>query len=242
MIIVLDAGHTEGWNSRTNPIYSEGTQMFNFSKILGEILVKLGHKVIYTRDSMRSNPSLSDRCAKGSGADLFLSLHSDWAGEKNQVLIFDQTVPSLSDPVLAMAFGDALSKYWKCSYRTVYRTYNDNWLSEPKSGVEPYFGVLRGNKARRSMLIELFNHRNSDATSKFLTVSVQTDIAKLLASVIQAHFKLNHSTSTSQPKNDTAGTLYRVVSGSYQSKAKAKERVNELKKLGLSSWILEVRD
>ena len=241
MIIVLDAGHTEGANSRTNPIYSEGTQMFNFSKILGEILVKLGHKVIYTRESMRSNPSLSDRCAKGSGADLFLSLHSDWAGDANQVLIFDQTDPNLADPVLAMAFGDTLAKYWKCSYRTVYRTYNDNWLSEPRAGSMPYFGVLRGNKARRSMLIELFNHRNADATSKFLTVSVQTDIAKLLASVIQAHFKLTHTTGPSNPKNCPDKTLYRVVSGSYRTKEKADERVGELKKLGLSSWILVVR-
>ena len=242
MIIVLDAGHTEGANSRINPNYSEGTQMFKFSKILGEILVTLGHKVIYTRDSMRSNPTLSERCAKGSGADLFLSLHSDWAGSMNQVLIFDQTEPVLADPVLAMAFGDALAKFWKCSYRTVYRTYNDNWLSEPKSGSKPYFGVLRGNKAQCSMLIELFNHRNADATSKFLTVSVQTDIAKLLASVIQAHFKLTHTTGPSKPKNDNAKIFYRVVSGSYQSRDKAKERVNELKKLGLSSWILEVRD
>ena len=242
MIIVLDAGHTEGANSRNNPYYSEGTQMFNFSKILGEILVKLGHKVIYTRDSIRSNPTLSDRCAKGSGADLFLSLHSDWAGDKNQVLVFDQTDPKLADPKLAMAFGDALSKYWNCSFRTVYRTYNDNWLAEPRSGSVPYFGVLRGNKARKSMLIELFNHRNADATTRFLTVSVQTDIAKLLASVIQAHYKLIHSVGPSQPKNDTAKTLYRVVSGSYQSKEKAKERVDELRKLGQSSWILEVRN
>lgn len=242
MIIVLDAGHTEGDNSRINPYYSEGTQMFNFCKILGDILVKLGHKVIYTRDSMSSNPTLSDRCAKGSGADLFLSLHSDWAGASNQVLIFDQTDPKLADPKLAMSFGDALSKYWNCSYRTVYRTYNDNWLPEPKAGSVPYFGVLRGNKARKSMLLELFNHRNADATSRFLTVSVQTDIAKLLASVIQAHYKLNHSKGPVQSKNDTAKTLYRVVSGSYQSREKAKERVDELRKLGQSSWILEVRN
>lgn len=235
MLIVLDPGHTDKVNQGGHPSYYEGTEMYYFSHILKDILQALGHTVSITRSGLYDNPSLEQRGRSAKGADLFLSLHSDYAGLKNQVIIFDDMNPNYANPGLAKSFSYSLSKFWDCEGKVIYRSYDDTWHTAPKKGASNYFGVLRSSYAKSNMLLEIFNHRCAKASEQFLKQDIKISIAKLLATVIQTHYQL--------PEN--AGDIrlpakYRVVSGSYAEREGAILRVKQLQKAGFDAWILPI--
>lgn len=235
MKIVLDPGHTENVNIGANPAYREGSEMFHFSHILADVLRKLGHTVSVTRKSINENPTLSERGKMAKDADLFLSLHSDWATEENQVLVFDDHNPAYSNSALANAFANSLAQFWDCTSKVVYRGNDDVWRKEPKSGISNYFGVLRAAYARSNMLIELFNHRNKAACEAFMKESVKKSVANLIAACIQSHYKLSGS-----PSGGNQQAKYRVISGSYAEREGAILRVKQLQKAGFDAWILPI--
>lgn len=230
MIITLDAGHTKGVNQGSHKDYFEGTQMFYFSEHLRDALVQRGHTVRLTRKKLSDNPSFDARCKQADGADLFLSLHSDWAGTDNAVLVFDDHNPKYANKQLANNFAYTLAQYWGCKSKVVYRGYDDVWRQAPSAAAKNYFAVLRGSFAKSNMLLELFNHRNSKACQQFMKAQTQRKIAELLAAAIQTHYRLPESLSTAK---------YRVVSGSYSTQQGAKDRVAELKSKGFDAWILK---
>ncbi len=231
MKIVLDPGHTENVNKGSHAAYREGTEMYHFSHILAEALRKLGHTVSVTRKSITDNPSLSERGKMAKDADLFLSLHSDWATEENQVLIFDDHNPKYANAGLANAFANSLGEYWNCSSKVVYRGFDDVWRKTPKAGISNYFGVLRAAYARSNMLLELFNHRNASACEAFMKEDVKHSIAKLLTICIQKHYKLSASPKLAK---------YRVISGSYADREGAILRVKQLQSAGFDAWVLPI--
>lgn len=233
MKIVLDPGHTKGANIGAHPRYSEGTEMFHFANILAVELKKRGHTVNLTRNHIEANPSLASRGAEAKGADLFLSLHSDWAGADNAVLVFDDNNPKYANQILANNFAQSLGQFWSCPSKVVYRGLPDIWGQKPNGRTQNYFGVLRAAYAKSNMLIEIFNHRNSAACEHFMRASTKESIAKLLAEAIQKHYKLSESQAAA--KN---GRLYRVVAGSYSTPEAAQAQVKALASKGISSWVL----
>jgi N-acetylmuramoyl-L-alanine amidase len=235
MKIILDPGHTQSENIGANPAYREGTEMYHFAHILAEVLGKLGHKVSITRNSITDNPSLSERGMLAKGADLFLSLHSDWASTQNQVIIFDDHNPDYANGALANAFANSLGQFWDCTAKVVYRGYDDVWRKTPKAGISNYFGVLRAAYARSNMLIEVFNHRNKAACEAFMMEGVKNSVAKLMATCIQSHYKL-----TATPSGGKQPAKYRVISGSYTDREGAILRVKQLQKAGFDAWILPI--
>lgn len=235
MKIVLDPGHTKSVNIGANPAYREGTEMYHFSHILADVLRELGHTVSVTRKSINENPTLSERGKMAKDADLFLSLHSDWAREENQVLIFDDHNPKYANSALANAFANSLGQFWDCTSKIVYRGNDDVWRKEPKAGIPNYFGVLRAAYARSNMLLELFNHRNKAACEAFMKESVKKSVANLLGACIQSHYKLSTSPSIGNQQ-----AKYRVISGSYAEREGAILRVKQLQKAGFDAWILPI--
>lgn len=230
MIITLDAGHTKGVNRGSHKDYFEGEQMFYFSEILRDSLLKHGHTVRLTRKKLADDPSFDERCRLADGADLFLSLHSDWAGTDNAVLVFDDHNPKYANKRLANGFAYTLAQYWGCKSKVVYRGYDDVWRQAPDASVKNYFAILRGSYAMSNMLLELFNHRSAKACQQFMQAQTKRNIAELLAKAIQTHYQLPDSLST--PK-------FRVISGSYSAYKGAKDRVAELKSKGFDAWILK---
>ena len=235
MKIVLDPGHTQSVNIGANPTYREGTEMYHFSRILADVLRNLGHTVSVTRKFITENPTLSERGMMAKGADLFLSLHSDWASTENQVLVFDDHNPEYANSALANAFANSLGQFWNCTAKVVYRGYDDVWRKAPKAGISNYFGVLRAAYARSNMLIEVFNHRNAAACEAFMKESVKNSVAKLMATCIHSHYKLSAS-----PIGVKKPAKYRVVSGSYADHEGAIQRVKQLRKAGFDAWILPI--
>lgn len=75
--VVLDPGHTKGYNRGAVSGYREGTAMFQYAYRLGSKLAEKGVSVGYTRAKVTENPSLMDRGRMAKGADLFVSLHSN---------------------------------------------------------------------------------------------------------------------------------------------------------------------
>lgn len=171
MKIVLDPGHTAGYNKYPAPYsaVNEGAQMYILASYLAMQLRAKGYDVILTRDSVQ-DPSLLDRGADASGADLFISLHSN-ACESPSV---DRVVviPTITnkDPVyraFCQDIGDTVKATIGISGSTqIYeRSYTDN------GKIKDYYGVIRNAVmygCKRSLIIEHGFHTNLDV-AKWLT-------------------------------------------------------------------------
>lgn len=77
--VILDPGHVKGYNKGAVAGYYEGTAMFHYAYRLGEKLKQRGIDVGYTREKVTDNPSLTARGKTATGADMFVSLHSNGA-------------------------------------------------------------------------------------------------------------------------------------------------------------------
>ena len=171
MRIVLDPGHTAGYNKYPAPYsgVNEGTQMYILASYLAMQLRAKGYDVILTRNSVE-DPTLLDRGADASGADLFISLHSN-ACESPSV---DRVVviPTITnkDPVyrtFCQDIGDTVKETIGINGNTqIYeRTYTDNGT------VKDYYGVIRNAVTygcKRSLIIEHGFHTNL-VVAKWLT-------------------------------------------------------------------------
>lgn len=84
MLICIDAGHGGSDPGAVNGSYLEKTAALDIAKKLGNALVQIGVKVIYTRDSDKT-VELEQRTsyANTKGADYFISIHLNSATAKS---------------------------------------------------------------------------------------------------------------------------------------------------------------
>ena len=81
MKICLDAGHGTGQNqSPARCGYFEGDRMFTLQRLLQQELEAYGVTVVCTRAARQDDPPLYTRALAAKDCDLFLSLHSNAAG------------------------------------------------------------------------------------------------------------------------------------------------------------------
>ena len=81
MKICLDAGHRTGQNqSPARCGYFEGDRMFTLQRLLQQELEAYGVTVVCTRAARQDDPPLYTRALAAKDCDLFLSLHSNAAG------------------------------------------------------------------------------------------------------------------------------------------------------------------
>ena len=81
MRICLDAGHGTGQNqSPARCGYFEGDRMFTLQRLLQQELEAYGVTVVCTRAARQDDPPLYTRALAAKDCDLFLSLHSNAAG------------------------------------------------------------------------------------------------------------------------------------------------------------------
>lgn len=179
--ILLDAGHGEGRaHNRGGLLFNEGDNNYKYSLVLKRELEKIpGAKVDLVRTSIGQDPSVSARAAKGNGYDLFLSLHSNAAsGGVRGTEIFDSV--ERPNKALAQKLVNAISKAFGHSNRGVkYKksTAGTNW-----------YGVLRNNRAKSSMIIEHGFHTNTQDSVYFR--DNHKALAKATADVIRSHYRL----------------------------------------------------
>lgn len=180
MKILLDPGHTAGYNKYPSPVAgtSEGTQMYILTSYLAMLLKSKGYDVELTRNSTE-DPDLLARGRKAEGADLFISLHSnacDTTTVDRVVVIPTITNKDHDFRRFCQDIGDTVKKTIGITGTTqIYeRTYIDGGVTKD------YYGVVRNAVAyghcMKSLIIEHGFHTNP-AVAKWLSYS--TNLLKL---------------------------------------------------------------
>lgn len=189
--ILLDAGHGAGKaHNRGALYYNEGDNNFYYSLVLKRELEKIpGVEVDLVRKNINDNPHIYNRSSMGAGYDLFLSLHSNAAARNVRgTEIFD----SIERPnkALATKLVNALSNTFNHSNRGVkYKEGKKGWN---------WYGVLRGNKAKSSMIVEMGFHTNDKDCLFFKNNHLK--IATATANTIASHYNLTSGNQTNKPE------------------------------------------
>lgn len=204
MKILLDAGHGAGSkHNRGSLIANEGDNNFYYSLALKKELEKYtGVSVGLTRNNINNDPTVASRSSMGKGYDLFLSLHSNAYHDKNVngIEIFDSV--EKTNKKLATQLCNELAKLFRANRGVKYRYH-------PTFRGRDYYGVLRGNGAKSSMLIEHGFHTNEIDVKVY--VEQRDQLAKITADVIAKHYGLAVKTDPTLPdKEPVLQTKYRV--------------------------------
>lgn len=179
--ILIDPGHGEGKSfNRGGICFNEGDNNYHYSLVLKRELEKYENVIVdLTRENISENPNLTTRMNMGEGYDLFMSNHSNAA---NGIARGSEVWDSVEKPnkVLAQAIVDATSKLFNHPNRGV----------KYKAGQPGFnwYGVLRFNGAKSSMIIENGFHDNALDCNFFK--SNHQKIAEAQAKVIANHYKL----------------------------------------------------
>lgn len=190
--IMLDAGH--GYpDNRGGVGINEGENNYYLTAKIKEALEKSGHTVGLTRKGLNDDPSLSTRSSLGNGYDLYLSIHSNAVnGSVSGVEIYDSTERPSFD--LASRLCSAIAKALLIDNRGVrYRSLNGDWdvTYKPRSWTKNYYAVLRGNGAKKAMLVENFYHDNKNDVAKY---KANTDkLVKAYVDVINEFFGVSNT-------------------------------------------------
>lgn len=198
-IVVLDPGHGPVSNPYpAAPGFYEGTQMFKLCGYLKECLEANGIKVITTRKDISENPALEVRgkTAGTNKADLFISLHSDAAGNggiysARGMSVYYSITNAESNKVFAQNLSNAVSKVLNTSIRGPFTRLLDDGRD--------YYGVIRasaGSGCRNAFLIEHGFHTSTEDVKALITDDSLKQIAKTECKVICDYLKLDCSTES----------------------------------------------
>ena len=231
--ILLDAGHYTNYNqSKVYKSYYEGNAMWTLQGLLKKELESYGFIVGTTRTSRDKDVAVVTRGQMAKGYDLFLSLHSnacDTESVDRVVIIKGYNM----DDKLSKALGEALTTTMGVKQK------HQIMVKKNSSNTSDYYGVLRGADSvgvKNRVLIEHGFHTNT-ATAKWLCVEANLKkIAQAEAKVIADYFGVKKTTAES-----TADILYRVIAGSFKSRANAEAQMEKLKNLGVSGVFLEAK-
>jgi len=186
--IVIDPGHTGGYNQGICYGYYEGNAMLTLAKYLGDKLTSMGADVKYTRTTNTQNPSLAERGGMAEDADLFISLHSDASDNANArgvTSFFSVRLPE-TEP-FATDIGTAAANVMGNQFRGSLSVYSTTFPTQD------YFGVLRAAVAagaKNAFLIEHGFHTNELDCLLLSDDAVLRQIADAEAAVIAQHLGL----------------------------------------------------
>lgn len=214
MRILLDAGHGAGSkHNRGGTCFNEGDNNYYYSLVLKRELEKLNGVVVdLVRTNINQDPSIIARASKGLGYDLFLSLHSN--GGPPQVRgteVFDSV--ERPNKALAVKLSSVIA--------TVFN--HNNRGAKYKEGQKGFnwYGVLRNNKAKSSMIVEHGFHSNNIDCNFFKNNHLA--IAQATTEVVRDHYNLggdniyysttNNNRTAQQLQKDLISLGYSV--GSY---------------------------
>lgn len=195
-VLVIDPGHGGGIeHNRGGVLFNEGDQNYRFAqKILSEALKYQNVKVTTTRPNINDNPSFEARAEAGSGADLFVSVHTNaadkyvrgveiWGSQKNTKLGHN----------FAIDITSTWSNLLQTPNRGVMYDYRDKNevlrnLYYPDSTKEDTWFIYKGNTAKEKILLESVFHTNYEDSLVFL--NNQDLLAKEFMSKVAKHFGL----------------------------------------------------
>ncbi len=197
--ICIDAGHYGKYNqSPAVPAYWESQQMWALQQHLKTALQSYGFRVITTREQQEKDLSLQQRGMKAAGCDLFLSLHSNAAGNTaaDHVSVYrlvDDESTDLDErsnaiaqhmaPVIAQTMGVADG----CKILTRKSSNDRNGDGQLNDN---YYGVLNGCRQAGApgLLVEHSFHTNPRAASWLLDDENLQKLAQAEAACLAACF------------------------------------------------------
>lgn len=189
--IVLDPGHLKGGNKAGNDYdnvwygYSEATMSLTLGKYMKTYLEDYGFEVLLTRTTDKAyDLDLNDRGKMAKGADFFLSLHSNAAGESAQTVYSYCSVDGKSDKIGKM-LSAAVAKTMGVPDGGIIHLYDDD-------GKSNYYCVLR-NAAKvgvSGILLEHSFHTNAYSRAWLSKNSNLKKLAAAEAKVIAQYYGL----------------------------------------------------
>lgn len=107
--IMIDPGHTNGYNPYIVKGHSEGTRMWVLAELLADKLTACGIETALTRSKVTDDPSLSKRGDMAQGYDVLVSLHTNGSnGSARGVEVYHSL--KRSDSKLADELSKAISE------------------------------------------------------------------------------------------------------------------------------------
>ncbi len=197
--ICIDAGHYGKYNrSPAVPEYWESKQMWALQQHLKTALQDYGFRVITTREQQEKDLALHQRGMKAAGCDLFLSLHSNAAGDAavDHVSVYRLTDDESTDvdersntiaqhlaPVIAQTMGVA------DGYRILTRKSSRDRNGDGQLN-DNYYGVLNGCRQAGTpgLLVEHSFHTNPRAATWLLEEENLQRLAQAQAACLAACF------------------------------------------------------
>lgn len=236
-IVCLDAGHYGKYNrSPVVPAYYESEMNWKLAHLLDAELARYGIEVWHTRKDASKDMALEDRGKASSGADLFLSLHSNAAGDESAKYVLgiyqvDDNCGEMDEQ--SKAFAGILAKTVGNVMGLPYKTWTST-SSQDRDGngyKDDYYGVLRGAHTVHTpgVIIEHGFHTNT-ATAKWLLE--ESNLKKLAVAEVAAiaeWFDVNKSDAAQD-----SGILHRVQVGAFSNKAHAEAMLAEVKAAGFT--------
>lgn len=235
MKIVLDPGHGQlGNRYPANELYYEGTQMFLLANYLKtELEAYNGVQVVITRKTVQEDPGLTTRGVMATGADAFLSLHSNAIGSIGTSAVRGVEIYyTMLNPVPNKALADKLMDTIAKAMGTPKRFTTTKGM--PADAKRDYFGVVRAAAEANcpiSMLIEHGYHTNPEDTKFLVNSESLKALAKAEAETLAAHFGLTIKKEKEEEQevkklspynlNNTKAVM--VTCGAYATEAKAIE-------------------
>jgi N-acetylmuramoyl-L-alanine amidase len=187
--ICLDAGHYGKYNqSPAVPKYYESDMAWKLHLKLKAYLETYGIEVHTTRKSQDENLGLTARGKKAAGCDLFLSIHSNAAGNKPNEQV-DYPIAFVPINGSANELGELLAK---CVAQIMGTTQHGR--SETKKSTKgnwDYYSVINGAVSVDvpGIILEHSFHTNTAATNWLMQDSNLDMLAKAEARVIAEYFK-----------------------------------------------------
>ena len=198
MKICLDAGHGTGQNqSPARCGYFEGDRMFTLQRLLQQELEAYGVTVVCTRAARQDDPPLYTRALAAKDCDLFLSLHSNAAGNG---VCESVDYPVVFYPVSGKGIGLA-AELAECIHKTMGTLQpaqtRIRWNSAHNAD---YYGVIRFTAAFgvTGMILEHSFHTNTRMTSWLLDDENLKRLAAAEAAAIAEHYGLKKTADEPQ--------------------------------------------
>lgn len=217
-ICTIDCGHGGVDSGSTNGSYKEKDFTLKVGLKVKELLQNTEVKPLMTRDIDKSL-SLQDRVniSNKNNSDIFVSIH--WNSFTDPRVKGLETFSSISTN------GDLATSIHK-------QLIKDKLYSNDRGVKHELYYVIKNTKAR-ACLVELGFSSNNDELH-FMLNNID-NFALSITNGILSYFGYKQ---ISKPSNDF---YYRVLVGSYKDKTNAELKVNELKKLGVSSSLVYER-
>jgi len=203
-IVCIDAGHYGLFNrSPVVPEYYESTMNWALAFLLDTQLGLYGIEVRHTRTDPDKDMALTARGQASRGADLFLSLHSNAAGDASVRYVLalhmvDDNCGEMDEQsaeiarLLAEAVGFVMDRPWQ-----TWSTKSDH--DRDGNGYEDdYYGVLRGahSVGTPGVIIEHGFHTHADTARWLLVMENLQRLAETEAGVIAEYFDVEMAQDT----------------------------------------------